>query len=292
MKVKRLDYIIRISFIFPLMFLMGVFIVYPFLSSLFYSMTDWTGFGGFNFIGLENYKNLFSDTAFRHALLKTLFFTLVSMLIANPIALLLALLLNTAIKGRDLLRTIFYLPTVLSALVVSYVWTIIMTYDGVFNKLLSMVGLGKYAIDWLGNMDFAPWTLIVVLLWQGLGTAIVFYLAGLNTIPLELYESAYIDGVGKWSKFRYITFPLLMPTITVVTFFSLAGTLKMFDLPFIMTNGGPGDATVTLGMLVYTQAFKNYTFGYATTTGIVMFLLIITVSIIQLRLTRSREVEM
>lgn len=292
MDITKYGYAKRIGFIVPLLAVMTVFILYPFLSSLYYSLTKWDGVSRPVFIGLDNYIRLFDSLGFRHALLNTLFYTVAALLITNPLSMALALLLNTSIKGRLLLRTVFYLPAVMSLVVVSYLWSVILSYDGILNKLLDLAGLGRYAIDWLGNMDKTPWAVFFVLCWTSLGSGMVFYLAGLQAIPKELYESAAIDGVNKWSKFWHITFPMLMPSVTVVTFFGLAGTLKMFDLPFIMTDGGPGDATTTLGMLVYNQAFRDSTFGYATASGIVMFVLVVAASLIQLRLTRSREVEM
>jgi len=266
--------------------------VYPFISSLYYSLTQWDGISHPTYIGFANYLRLFDETHFKTVLLNTLLYTMASILLVNPISMVLALLLNSKIKGRGLLRTIFYLPIVLSNIVVSYVWVIILTYDGILNKVLTVLGMESYVIDWLGSVQKTKWVLIVILVWQGMGIGVVFYLAGLQAIPAELYESAYLDGVKQWSKFRHITFPLLMPTITVVTFFGMAGTLKLFDLPFIMTNGGPGVSTSTLAITIYKQAFLNSTYGYATATGIIMFLLIVSISIIQLKITRSREVEL
>lgn len=292
MDFTKHSYIKKISFILPLFLVMFVFILYPFISSLYYSLTQWDGVSKPVFIGFDNYARLLDSQSFKNALNHTLFYTVATLLITNPLSMGLALLLNTRLKGRVILRTVFYLPAVMSLVVVSYLWSVILSYDGIFNRLLIMLGLENQTLDWLGNMDKTPWAIYFVLFWTALGSGMVFYLAGLQAIPKELYESAAIDGVKKWSKFWHITFPMLMPSITVVTFFGLAGTLKMFDLPFIMTSGGPGDSTTTLAMMVYNQAFRDSTFGYATASGIVMFLLIIVASVIQLKLTRSREVEM
>lgn len=292
MKSYKLNYMKRITFIIPLFFLLSVFVVYPFVSSLYYSLTQWDGVSNPTFVGLDNFISLFSESNFKAAFANTLFYTFANILFINPLSMALALFLCTKVKGRSLLRTVFYLPVVLSPMVVSYVWTAILTYDGVLNKIMGLFGLEKYTIDWLGNMEKTPWALVGVLVWSGLGSGMIFYIAGLQSISKELYESAAIDGVNTWNKFRYITFPLLMPTITVVTFFGMAGTLKIFDLPFIMTDGGPGRATISLAMLVYKQAFKNMTYGYATATGLIMFIFVVTVSFLQIRLTRSREVEM
>lgn len=276
----------------PVLLIIAVFVAYPFLSSIYYSFTDWNGISKPSFIGLLNYKNLLKDTTFLHSLRNILFFTLGTIILINPLSMLLALVLNSKIKGRSLLRTLFYLPSIISLIVISNVWVIILSYDGLLNKLIGLVGLDSLQTDWLGDFDRTPWMLLFIILWQGVGNSAVFYIAGLQSVPAELYEAADIDGVGKWTRFRRITLPLLMPAVTIVTFFQLSGTLKLFDLPLIMTKGGPSDVTLTPTMLIYNQAFQYNAAGYATTTGVFLLLIIFAVSALQLWLTRSREVEM
>lgn len=292
MSRKTIDNIQNFIFVVPALLLIAIFIAYPFITSVYYSFTDWDGISSANIVGIKNYIDLFSDSVFLHALKNTLFFTVMCATIIVPFSMLLAVILNSAVKGRALLRTIFYLPAVISMVVISNLWNILLAYDGIFNGVLRTVGLGGLANEWLGNYDRAPWVLAFIIIWQGLGHAAVFFLAGLQSIPVELYEAGEIDGVGSVSKFRYITFPLLMPTFTVVLFLQLSGLLKLFDIPFIMTNGGPGDATKTMAMQIYIQAFKNCTAGYATTTGIILLLIAIIVSVLQIRITGSKEVEL
>ncbi len=286
------DYLQKIIFILPALALIGVFVGYPFVASVFYSFTDWDGVATANFIGLKNYFDLLKDITFLHALKNTLFFTVATVLIINPLAMLLSLVFNSRIKGRTVLRTMFYIPVIISQLVVSNIWVLFLTYDGIFNKFLDVLGLGSFMVDWIGDYDKAPWIVVWVILWQGLGNSAVFYMAGLQGIPHELYEAAEIDGVNGVTRFTRITFPLLMPTVTVVTFLQLSGGLKLFDIPLILTNGGPGDVTTTITMTIFNQIFSYNTGGYATTTGIFLLLLTVLVSVVQLKVTRSREVEL
>lgn len=285
-------YLQKLIFILPALFLIGLFIGYPFIASIYYSFTDWDGVSTANFIGLKNYVDLFKDTSFLSALKNTALFTIGTLLLVNPLSLMLAVILNSRIKGSTALRTIFYLPAIISQIVVSTIWIIILTYDGIFNKLLETMGLGKYIVDWMGDYDKAPWVVVAIIIWQCLGSNAIFYVAGLQGISKELYEAADIDGASALSKFTRITFPLLMPAITVVTFLQLTFAIKLFDIPFIMTNGGPGDVTTTVTMLIYKQAFTYSTAGYASTTGIILLLITIVASVFQLKVTRSREVEL
>jgi len=292
MKRSTLDYWQRVMFMIPVLLIIVVFVAYPFLSSIYYSFTDWNGISKPSFIGLLNYKNLLKDISFIHSLRNILFFTIGAIIFINPLSLGLALILSSNIKGRSVLRTLFYLPSIISLIVISNIWVIILSYDGLLNKLIDFVGLGSPETNWLGDYDKTPWMMLFIILWQGIGNSAVFYIAGLQSVPADLYEAADIDGVGRWTRFSRITFPLLMPAVTIVTFFQLSGTLKLFELPLIMTKGGPGDVTLTPTMLIYNQAFQYNAAGYATTTGVFLLLIIFAVSALQLWLTRTREVEM
>jgi len=290
MSSQRSDYWKRILFILPSLLLVALFVLYPFVQGILYSFTNWDGISISRFVGLENYINLFKDASFKKALANTIFFTVALVIIMNPLALLMASLLNSKIIGKHVFRTLIYIPTTISLIVVSNIWTIILTFNGYFNKLLELIGLEKYVIDWLGNYDLAPIVIVLIIVWQGLGNSMVFYLAALQGVPAELYESAKIDGATKWNNFRYITLPLIMTTVTVVLFLQISSMLKIFDIPYIMTSGGPGDATMTVTMLIYNQAFKFNTAGYATTTGIVLMVFSIIVSSLQTKITGAKEV--
>ena len=290
MNLNKKNLMIRITFLIPALFFFSVFVIFPFLQSIYYSFTDWDGISKPLFIGLKNFYRLFSDNSFIEAIKNTLIFCITSLLIGNPLSLLLALFLNRKIRGIGILRTIFYLPAVISLMVVSLTWSIILNYDGVINYFLKTIGLGGLMQDWISNIGTSLASLIFIMMWGGIGVGAVYYLAGLQSIPQEINESAAVDGATGWSKFKFITLPLLMPSITIVTFLNLVGSLKTFDLPFIMTNGG-GGTTSTIALKVYQFAFANNNFGYSTAGGLILFIFVSLVSFLQVKYTRSREVE-
>jgi raffinose/stachyose/melibiose transport system permease protein len=285
-------YFHKVVFVFPALLLFLVFVIYPFISSIHYSFTQWDGVSKPVYIGLGNYTRLFTDSGYLAAIKNTFLFSVANVILGNPLSLLLALLLNRPMIGRGALRTIFYLPAVLSLMVVSIIWGAILNYSGPVNEVLKFIGMGGITRDWLSDFNFVMPSLILILIWQGTGYGAIIYLAGLQSISPEVNESAEIDGAVHWTKFRYITLPLLMPSVTIVTFLGLSRNLKIFDLPYIMTNGGPGNASVTLAMKVYTQAFRDSNFGYATASGLVLFLFVLIVSFLQISLTSRREVEL
>lgn len=288
---KEIDFYKRIGFTLPVLTLFILFVVYPFLSSLYYSVTDWNGVSRPNFTGLQNYIRLFNEGSFTKSVINTLLFCVTNFIIVNPLSFFIALALNREMRGRSILRAIYYLPAVLSLTVMSVIWSLILNYYGSLNELFKLVGLSEYIVDWLTNFNTALPSLLFICVWKDVGFYAVIYLAGLQSIPKDLIESSQIDGIGRWNKLRYIILPLLMPSITVVTFLGLSGYLRMFDLPYILTNGGPGDATMTMALLIYNQAFKYNTFGYATASGIVLFIMVSIISLLQVSFTRSKEVE-
>jgi len=291
MSSRRADYWKRILFILPSLLLIAIFVAYPFIQGVIYSFTDWDGINVTKNVGFENYINLFRDISFKKALSNTIFFTAFLVVIMNPLALGMATILNKKIIGKNIFRTLIYIPTTISLIVVSNIWTLILTFNGFLNKLLELVGWGSHAVDWLGSYDMTPMVIVLIIVWQGLGNSMVFYLAALQGVPPELHEAARIDGATHWKKFRYITLPLIMTTVTVVLFLQISSMLKIFDIPYLMTAGGPGDATMTITMLIYDQAFRFNTAGYATTTGVVLMIFIIFVSVLQTKLTGSKEVD-
>lgn len=290
MKTAKRSGWMELSFVAPALVLFLVIVVWPFVSSFYYSFTQWDGISKPVYIGFDNFKNLFKEESFLIALRNTITFAVCGLIFSNALSLALALALNRAGKMQSVLRTIFYLPGVVSFVTMSIVWTLIYHNDGALNQLLRSIGLGSVAKEWLGNFDTVIPALVVIMVWGGVGFGVIVFLAGLNSIPAELYEAADLDGAGPVMKFRFVTFPLLMSSITVVTFLGLTTTLRMFDLPFIMTGGGPGDASNTVAMIIYKQAFSYNSYGYSTAGGVLLFLFVGFVSLIQLKITTSKEV--
>jgi len=279
-------------FILPATVIFVAFVYYPFLASVFYSFTEWDSIRPAKFIGWDNYAFLLEDSKMIQAAKNTLLITFFGIFVQNPLSLLLAVLLNRSFRTKIFLRVAFYLPVVVSLVITSIVWSNILQYDGVLNSLLDQLGLQAWGRDWLGDTRSVFPTIIALTQWQGLGYCAVIYLAGLQGIPQELYEAAKMDGAKAWHRFLHVTLPMLMPATTIVVFLTIVGGLKMFDIPYVMTGGGPGSSSYTITLAIYNAAFRENTYGYAIAAGIVLMLFIMIVTLIQLRIMRSKEVEM
>ncbi|SDX63233.1 carbohydrate ABC transporter permease [Paenibacillus sp. CF384] len=292
MSLNRKQYWIACLFLVPALAIFGMFFYYPFLQSIYYSFTEWNGIKAPRYIGIDNYKYLFQDVQMLDGMKNTLKMVLFGLVVQNPLALLLALLLNRKFRTRGFLRTSFYLPVIISLVVTSVVWGELLKYDGFINGILEPI-IGEANVqDWLGTVYTSFPTIILLTQWQAIGYCALIYLAGLQAIPTDIYEAADIEGAKGFALFRMVTFPMLMPSVTIVLFLTIVGALRLFDLPFLLTNGGPGSSSYTLFLAVYNSAFKNQSYGYATAAGIVLAVFIIIVTIVQLSITRRREVEL
>ncbi|HHW47134.1 MAG TPA: sugar ABC transporter permease [Clostridiaceae bacterium] len=286
------DRVYWIIFIAPALLIVSLFFIIPVIGGFIYSLTDWNGLDKtINFIGLENYKNLIlNNKRFYSALTHTLIFSFSITILQNCFGLILALVMDKNFKGRNFFRAVYYLPSVLSALVVSYAWSFILNPTmGALNVLFKKIGLNFLVQDWLGDAKLALFSIIFVVVWQYAGYSMVIYIAGLQNIPLEMYEASSIDGVNAWQKFRYITFPLLAPAFTINILLTMISTLKTFDHIFVMTKGGPGYATEVISTLLYRESFTNNNMGYGSAISVILFALITSVSLITLKYLRRRE---
>ena len=285
---------VQLLFLLPALVIFTAFVVYPIMASLYYSLTDWDGLAPTpHFVDLANFQQLVSDPTVFINLRNTLVFAGGVMVLQNGIALLLALILDGFLRRFSFLRVLFLLPAMFSGLAIGYTWSYI--YSPVFgflNSFLSRIGLASWQQDWLGNPHLTLASLIFTNSWEFMGLSMVVFLAGLQAVPTELYEAADIDGTSGWQRFRHITFPLIAPAITINVLLTLIGSMKVFDLILVMTNGGPGNASESLALRIYNEAFTQNQFGYATAIGIVMSLLILGLSVLNLRLLRKREVEL
>lgn len=263
----------------------------PFLMSVFSSFTKWNGLDkAQTFIGLENYKELFlDDLDMWKAFGFTLRLTLGSVLAVNLCALLLAVLLDSDIKGKNVLRAAFYVPNIISLIIIGYIWRFI--FSACFESFYQKTGWGVFMLSWLGDVKIIYFSVLMVSLWHSLGFYLVVYIAGLQTVPRDLIEASMIDGASRVRQFFSITLPLIMPSITVCVFHSLSNGLKAFDVIFSLTNGGPGNTTTTIALDIYRTAFVINRFGYGTAKSVVLFLMILILSIIQVRVFKQREVE-
>jgi raffinose/stachyose/melibiose transport system permease protein len=257
----------------------------------FYAFTDWSGIGDFTWIGLENFVEIFGDPTQVGALSNTLFLAFASVIISNIAGLGLALALNRGLKTRYALRVLFFMPVVLSPLAVSYVWKFIFDYNGPINAFLRSVGLGELAKAWVADPTFAIWTILIVVVWQNIGFAMVIYMAGLAAVPVEIEEAAAIDGANLWQRFWNVTLPSIRPAVAIATTLGLVNGLRIFDQIMAMTGGGPAGATETLATQVYKESFALGNFGYGAALALVLTVIILVFAVIQQRLTNGRPEE-
>ena len=261
----------------------------PSLSGFYYALTDWDGLTDARFVGFDNFRELWRDSTTRSALENTLLLAAAFFVAVNVIGLALAVGLHRTLKSRNVLRAVFFAPVVVSPLAVAFVWQYIFQSDGALNRTLDAIGLDGWQHPWLGDPSTALWAILVTLVWQFSGFAMVIYLAGLQSIPDELYEASALDGAGTWLEFRRLTLPLLAPAVTINATLTLVFGLRLFDQVLALTGGGPGGATETLATQVYKQAFVFGRFGYSTALALVLTLLIAALSIVQLLVLRRRE---
>ena len=277
--------------VFPGYLIYTVFMIVPLGMTMFYSFTNWDGISKkFKMIGFKNFVRLFSDAQFYNALKVTLIITVITVLIYNILGVFLAVVLNRKNRACGFTKSAVFVPTVLSSVVVAFIWSYIMQTDGgVINTILALVGIAPV------NFYRTPLDTIVmisiIISWNGLGLFLVIYVATLNTIPTELLEAAEVDGASGTQCFFKITLPLMMPGITINSILSIAGGLKQYDHVKVITGGGPGGATQTITLMSVEKAFEYNRRGYSSAIILVLFVLIVIVSAIQLSITKRREVK-
>ncbi|WP_432007787.1 carbohydrate ABC transporter permease [Streptomyces parvus] len=276
----------------PFLVLFAVFMAFPILATLAMSFTD---FGLRNvtrpweaeFIGFENYVELFGDEKFLTSLFNTGYFVVVGVPLTIGIGLVVAVLLNNGIgRARTFFRVGFYAPVVTTIVAVAVVWRFVLDpSDGLIAGLFSEVGWT--APDFLGSETLAMPSLIVMAVWRNVGTVMVLFIAGLQAIPTEVREAAKLDGASVWHEFRSITIPLLRPTVLYATVITTIGYLNVFEEPFVMTQGGPSDSTLTVSLNMYREGFNFFHMGYASAMAYVLFVVIMGITVLQLRLLKD-----
>jgi multiple sugar transport system permease protein/raffinose/stachyose/melibiose transport system permease protein len=278
----------------PALLLYTGFLIGPALSSIYYSLTSWDGLSPqMKFIGLDNFAMMFQDPRFFNALKNTLLLTAVVTVAENLLALLLAVLVDRVKYFKSLLRSAFYIPVLLSGIIVGFIWTIMYNYNfGVINSLLAAWHLEFLKVDWLGRPESALFSIMLTLTWQWAGYYMVIYLAALQGVPQELTEAARIDGANRFQQFWRITYPMLAGAVTINLTLALIQGLKVFDQIAVMTDGGPGFASETLTYIIYKVAFADFKQGYGTAIAIVLFVLILILATIQINILRQREIEL
>ncbi|MGN0337797.1 MAG: carbohydrate ABC transporter permease [Lachnospiraceae bacterium] len=283
-----------IAFIAPAFFFFTMFIIVPTIASVYYSFTSWDGISPVaKFVGLANYKEIFTSARFGNALKNTVILTVFISVLENAFALGLALLVDNVRWGKNVFRSAFYIPVLISGIVSGFIWKIMYNYNfGTFNKILEGIGRGDLRQDWLGNTALTLVMIGIVLVWKGAGYYMIIYLASLQSVSSELIEAAQIDGANAFQRFRHITMPLISGAFTINFTLSLINGLKVFDQINVMTDGGPGFTSETLVYLLYKVGFNEGRQGFGTAVGIMLLLIIIVLNTLQQKFLRSKEVQM
>jgi multiple sugar transport system permease protein len=287
-KFKRKNKLTHLAFVLPAVFLNLIFFVYPLFQSLVMSFYNWPILGEKVFIGLKNYVNLFQDQTYWNSLLFTLKYTLITTPSILIIAFLLALLINNKLPGVTLFRSIYFVPVVISMVATSLMWLWIYNdVYGVLNYILLSLNIVQEPIIWMGNASTSLPAIVFMITWKMSGFTMIILLSGLQSISEEVYEAANMDGASKWQQIRYLTIPLLKPSIALSLVVSVIGSVLAFEQFLIMTHGGPSNTTTTVVHLIYNTSFKYFNLGYGSAMTTVLLIILIVLSYFQFKVMRD-----
>jgi multiple sugar transport system permease protein len=275
-RTKLLPYLL----VSPYLLFVSVFVLFPVLFCLFLTFHKWNIIAPMQFAGIDNYSRLFQDRLFWKAIGNTLKFLLLHIPLQLVLSLALAWLLNQKIRAVSFFRASFFMPVIVSGVVVTILWQQLLGYDsGLINKLLMTIGLHK--VGWLVDPDMAIYSIAIMATWKNVGLYVILFLIGLQTVPPQYYEAAELDGASRWQQFYHITLPMINPTIFMVVILSTIGGFSLFIEPYIMTGGGPLNTTLSAVLYIYKQAFQYYNMGYSATLGFFYAIMIMTVVVLQ-----------
>jgi multiple sugar transport system permease protein len=286
-ETKRSRRVAAAVFLTPTVLGIVVFTLVPIVASVLLSLFQWDIIDAPEFVGLDNYRAVAQDRTVRVAFTNTIVFVVVAVAFQLSVSMLLAVLVQGSMPGwlRGVFRSAFFFPLVLSAASTSVVMRYLFNEDfGAVNWSLGLIGLDS--VPWLTTGGWAGLTVVLVYVWQNFGFSFLLFLGGLSTIPKDVYEAAAIDGAQAWRRFSAITLPLLSPTVLVASVMAVISALQVFDQPYVLTRGGPGDSTRTAVMVIYESAFQELRFGHASAIGVVLMALIMAVTAAQFRLSR------
>ena len=281
-RINKAFYIMTV----PMAILFFCFHTFPFLQGVFYSFTDWKGYGDWNFVGLRNYLHMFSDADTGNAYLFTFKFAVIATILVNVISLILACALNAKIKFKNTIKAFYFLPYMLGSLIVGFIFNYI--FANLIPQLGKSLGIQALSVNILGT-NHAIWGIIAVAVWTGCAFNTLIYIAGLQSIDTDVYEAADLDGATGFRRFTKITFPLLAPSFTINMVLSAKGYLMVYDQIMAMTDGGPGTATTSIAVLIYKRGFGGGQFAYQSANAVMLFIVVVLISIFQLRILEKRE---
>lgn len=290
---KRSNTAFLIGFIGPAMLIYLTYVIFPIFSTFYYSLYNWNGIQAERtFILFDNYTALMADSVFWKTIMNNLLLVVVSIVTQLPLGLIMALILFAPIKGVRLFRTVYFMPLLMSTVALGILWTFI--YDptmGIINQTLEFIGLGAWQQGWLGDSKTAFFAVAATICWQFTPFYMILFRAAMAGIPEEIYESAKMDGCNGWKQFWQITLPLLKPTIVTSSVLSIIGSLKYFDLIYVMTEGGPDSSTELMATYMYKQAFAKFNMGYASSISFTMFVISLIVAMFILTADKNRRQE-
>lgn len=264
----------------PILILFCAFNTYPLIRGFIYSFTNFKGYGSYDWVGLRNYADLFTDSRVGHSYLFTFKLAIVATILINVISLLMALALNSKIKFKSFFRGMYFVPNILGALVVGYIFNYFFTY---------ILPVLTHSTSMLSSTRWAWVAIAIVCAWQSIAMNTLIYISGLQTVPEDVYEAGSLDGATGWNKFRYITFPLIIPFFTINLVLSMKNNMMVFDQIMSMTNGGPAQSTESISFLIYNNGMSGGQFGFQSANAVLFFVVIVTISVFQMKFMNSKE---
>ncbi|WP_334073476.1 carbohydrate ABC transporter permease [Paenibacillus sp. A14] len=281
----------QLFFVGPAVLFFTLVMIIPFAMGMYYSFTDWNGVSGqVSWVGFDNFKQIFSgDPDFWKSFGFTVRFTLLGVILTNLVGFFLAYFLTKPLKTRSVMRTIFFMPNVIGGLLLGFIWQFIFIKG--FSTMGEMTGWSFFELPWLGDATTGFWAIVMVFVWQYSGYLMVIYIASLSNVSKEVLEAAEIDGASHFQILRSIIAPLIMPAVTVSLFLAISWSFKMFDLNLSLTKGGPFKSTESVALNIYNEAFLNNRYGLGTAKALLFFVIVALITLIQVRVTKSKEVE-
>ena len=271
----------------PVLVLFFCFNTLPLIKGFIYSFTNFKGYGTYDFVGLRNYKDLFTDARVGRSYLFTFKYAIVCTIIVNVISLLLALGLNAKIKGKTVLRGIYFIPNILGGLVIGYIFSFFFTY--ILPAFGKMIGSETFSSSMLSNTKLAWIAIVIVCAWQSIAMNTIIYISGLQTVPEDVYEAGAIDGATGWKKFKNLTFPLIIPFFSINMVLSVKNFLMVFDQIMALTKGGPAQSTESISYLIYNNGMSGGQFGFQSANAVIFFIVIVVISVVQMTITGKKE---
>ena len=271
----------------PILALFVCFNTIPLIRGVIYSFTNFKGFGTYDWVGLRNYMDLFTDSRVGGSYLFTFKLAICATIITNVISLILALGLNSKIRAKGFFRAAYFLPNVLGALVVGYVFQYLFTY--ILPALGEMIGSETLSSSLLSNESTAWFAIVIVCCWQNIAMNTIIYISGLQTVPEDVYEAGSLDGATGWKQFRHLTFPLIIPFFTINMVLCVKNFLMVFDQIMAMTQGGPAQSTESISFLIYNNGMKGGSFGYQSANAVIFFIVILAISAAQMSISSRKE---